>query len=184
MLDRLVGDLPHELAAPIPLVPGRKDAVERGVPAGKRQRRDAIEKRLPERSGLPKRLRVVFASVGPGNSADCAQVQLLWNGRPGGTPRKAKNPLSSRGWAGMNSRYQRSTSAASARSYKTGPAWTALGSGCARNAKEVTTPNCRRRRELPRRGPVRDRRLSRPPSRRPGRPSPRQGCRSSARSRE
>ena len=101
---------------------------------------------MPSSSGLPNER----ASRRASESSSPAYVQAIpqtvrrcsssGNGGPGGTPRKAKKPPSWRGWAGMNSRYQRNTSAASARSYKTGPACTVAGSGCARKVKDVTTP--------------------------------------------
>src|ERR671921_1757839 len=60
-------------------------------------------------------------------------------GATAGTVRKAKKPLSSSGALGMNSRYQRSTSAERSSGQSIGPAYR-FGIGCNLKRKDVTTP--------------------------------------------
>src|ERR1700710_1479676 len=60
-------------------------------------------------------------------------------GGPGGTQRKAKNPLSSSGALLIRSWYHLNTSSASSNSHSIGPPYTVL-SECSLNTKEVTTP--------------------------------------------
>ena len=83
--------------------------------------------------------RLLAAGVAPDDSTDLPVVQLLGKGGTGGTVTNAKNPLRSRGAAGMNPRYQRITSGVQSSGQKVGPAWT-VEAGCARKRNEVTTP--------------------------------------------
>jgi len=75
--DRLVRDLPDELAAPIPLIARRVQRVEGGVPNGHGHRRDPVEEWLPERTRLAQRVGLHLAGLCPRDAAHFAQVELL-----------------------------------------------------------------------------------------------------------
>ncbi len=80
LLDRGVGDLVDEVRAPVPLVAGRVEAVERALEVGVRHRRRAVQQGL--RQGVEERRHrcrgfVCAADVAPHHAAHRAQVQFL-----------------------------------------------------------------------------------------------------------